>query len=162
MLEIELTRVKGDRRLYELGAFGTLRLQGLFARGATAESAGARWHIARPMFSRTIQAAAEGGAPAGDFQPNTVRRGGTLRWGANEFTLRPAAMFAERYALAVGDHEFAIFDAKGWGKRPVKVTIADPSGIEPGLLLFTVFVTRTLAEDAGSAAGGASVAVTGG
>ena len=74
--------------------------------------------------------------------------------------MRPASMWRERYALAVGDHEFAIFDGKSWGKRPVRITIADPSGVEPGLLLFAAYVVRALAEDADSAAAGATTAST--
>jgi hypothetical protein len=40
--------------------------------------------------------------------------------------------------------------------------VDDPGAIEPGLLLFTAFVVRSLAEDAGGAAAGASTAATGG
>ena len=159
-MDLELTRVQGDRRLYELSGVGTLRLGGFWSRDATAEAGGLRWQITRRLWSRVIEAAAEAGAPAGSFQGKTIRRGGTLNWGSNEFTLRPASTWRERYALAVGDHEFAIFDGKSWGKRPVKVTIADPSGIEPGLLLFAAYVVRVLAEDADAAAAGAATAST--
>ena len=52
---------------------------------------------------------------------------------------------------------------KGWGKRPVRVTIDDPEAIDPGLLLFAVFVTRALADDAaGATAAATSAAVTAG
>jgi len=66
--------------------------------------------------------------------------------------LRPASRWRERYALADGDRELAVLDGKGWGKRPVKITTEDPAAVEPGLLLFAVFVVRGLAEDAGAAA----------
>jgi len=154
--DLELTRVKGDRRLYELGGVGSLRLGGLFARNATAEAGGIRWRFGRGVLSRRVEAVGEAGAPTGEFDPNTLRRGGTLRWGANEFTLRPASAWRERYALAAGDHEFALIDGRSWGKRPVRLTIADPSGVEPGLLLFTAFVVRSLAEDADAAASAAA------
>jgi hypothetical protein len=36
--------------------------------------------------------------------------------------------------------ELAIFDGKGWGKRPVAVIVDDLSAIDPGLVLFTAFV----------------------
>ena len=88
----------------------------------------------------------------GEFEPNTLRRGGAVRWDGRELTLRPASMWRERYALADGERELVVLDGKGWGKRPVKVSVEDPAAIEPGLLLFAAFVVRCLAEDAGSAA----------
>jgi hypothetical protein len=81
-----------------------------------------------------------------------------VRWDDRELALRPASMWRERYALASGDRELAIIDGKGWGKRPVRVTVEDPAELEPGLLLFAAFVVRSLAEDAGTAAAGASAA----
>jgi hypothetical protein len=77
--------------------------------------------------------------------------GGRLRWAARELTLRPASHWRERYSLADRDRELVILDGKGWGRRPVKVTVADAGAIEPGLLLFAAFVVRGLAEDAGGA-----------
>jgi hypothetical protein len=37
-------------------------------------------------------------------------------------------------ALADGDKELAVLDGKGWGRRPVKVTLDDPAAVPPGLL----------------------------
>jgi hypothetical protein len=54
----------------------------------------------------------------------------------------------------------AVLDAKSWGRTPVKVTVDDPGAVDPGLLLFAAFVVRGLAEDASSAAVGASTAAT--
>ncbi len=81
-----------------------------------------------------------------------MRRGGTLRWVGSEFALRPASSWRERYALADGDRELAVIEGKGWGRRPVKIIVDDSEPIEPGLLLFTAFVVRGLAEDAGGVA----------
>jgi hypothetical protein len=157
--EFELTRSKSDRRLYELGALGSLRLEGFFSRRATATSAGMTWRIGRSgLFGQKIYALAAGDAVVGEFDPRAIRRGGELRWNGQSFELRPASAWRERYALAVGDTEFALFEGKGWGKRPVKVEILRPEGVEPGLMLFAAFVVRSLAEDAGAA--GASVATT--
>ena len=55
-----------------------------------------------------------------------------------------------------GERELALLDGKGWGRRPVKVTVEDPDAIELGLLLVAAFVVRGLAEDASAAAGGAA------
>jgi hypothetical protein len=163
--DLELTRTPGDRRVYELAGVGTLRLQGLASRSATAEAGGNRWRIARRGFwQRAIQATDSAGTQVGDFAPNAVRRGGTLCWDGRELILRPASAWRERYALAREERELAILDGKGWGRRPVKVTVEDLGAIEPGLLLFAVFVVRGLAEDASGAAGaasGAAVATSG-
>jgi hypothetical protein len=163
--DLELTRTPGDRRVYELAGVGTLRLRGLASRSATAEAGGNTWRIARRGFwQRAIQATDSAGTQVGDFAPNAVRRGGTLYWDGRELILRPASAWRERYALAQEERELAILDGKGWGRRPVKVTVEDLGAIEPGLLLFAVFVVRGLAEDASGAAGaasGAAVATSG-
>jgi hypothetical protein len=101
------------------------------------------------------------GAIVGEFEPRTVRRGG-VRWHGREFTLRPASSWRERYSLVQADRELALFDGKGWGRRPVRVTVDEEAPVESGLLLFTAFIVRRLAEDANTAAAaGASTAATG-
>jgi hypothetical protein len=132
------------------------------SRRATATSAGLTWHIAGAgLFSRNVRAVAEGGRLDGEFDPRAIRRGGELRWRGQAFELRPASAWRERYALAVGETEVAIFESKGWGRQPVKVELVRPEAIEPGLVLFAAFVVRGLAEDASSAAGAGAVAATG-
>jgi hypothetical protein len=162
MPDLELTRASGDRRLYLLEGVGTLRLEGLFARAASAEADGIRWRFARRRFGRWFAASDEAGTTVGTFEPRTMRRGGTVHWVGRTFGLRPASSWQERYALAMGDRELALLDGQGWGRRPVKVTVADMTGLEPGLLLFAVFAVRGLAEDAQSvaAAGAATVATS--
>ncbi len=165
MADLELTRTAGDRRLYGLQGVGTLRLEGLTSRSATAEAGdGGTWRFEhRGFWQRDIQATDETQAVVGEFQPKALRRGGTLRWAGRELTLRPASSWRERYALAEDDRELATLEAKGWGRRPVKVTVEDAERSDPGLLLFATFVVRGLAEDAGaaSAAGAGSAASSG-
>ena len=163
MAELELTRTAGDRRLYTLGDVGALSLQGLFARGAIANAAGETWRFSRRILTPRFEATDAAGAVVGTFEPRGVlRRGGTVHWAGRELALRPASVWRERYALAVGDRELAQIEGKGWGSRPVKVNVDDPGQIEPGLLLFAVFIVRRLAEDAQSgASAGASTAATG-
>ena len=164
MADYELIRTQGDRRRYSLDGLGTLRLEGFFSRAATAEADGTKWHIAHNGFwRRRLEATDARGATVGRFEPRNIHRGGTLRWADREFTLRPASSWRERYALADGERELAILDGKGWGRRPVKVTVDDLDAIEPGLVLFAAFIVRGRAEDAQSAAGaGASTASMGG
>jgi hypothetical protein len=163
MTDLELSRTEGDRRLYSLEGVGTLRFQGLASRAGAAEAGGTTWRIGRTGFwRRRIVAIDEAGAVAGEFEPRGLRRGGTVRWAGRELVLGPASSWRERYALVDGDRELAVLDGKGWGRRPVTVTVDDPGAVEPGLLLFAAFVVRGLAEDAQGAAGAAaSTAATG-
>jgi hypothetical protein len=164
--ELELTRTKGDRRVYTVAGVGTLRLKGLFSHTAiaTADADGETWRFARTGFWRRSLAATDAtGTRVGEFEPRSLRRGGTLRWGGRELALRPASAWRERYALADGERELAVLDGKGWGSRPVTITVDDLGAVEPGQLLFAAFVVRGLAADAQAAAGaGASTAATSG
>ena len=143
---------------------GSLRHEARPSRRATVQTATGSWRLARRGFTgRRVEATDVAGTLVGEFEPRSIRRGGLLRWAGRELELRPASSWRERYALADGDSELALLDAKGWGKRPVKVTIDDPERIDPGLLFFAVFVARALAEDAGGATAAAtSGAVTAG
>jgi hypothetical protein len=164
MPDLQLTRNPDDRRLYDLQGVGSIRVGGFFSRGATAtEAGGASWSFDRPsLWRRTIEASDATGVVVGSFDPRTIRRGGALTWRGRDFQLRPASAWRERYALADGDRELAVLDGKGWGKRPMTVTNDDASGVDPGLLLFAVFVVRRLAEDAAAvASSGSSAAATG-
>ena len=133
MADLELTRTSGDRRSYALDGVGTLRLHGFPSRGATAEAGGASWRFARRgLWQRRIEAIDAAGTAVGEFEPRGLRRGGMVRWGGRQFTLRPASNWRERYALADGERKLVVLDGKGWGRRPVKVTIDDSETVEPG------------------------------
>lgn len=162
MADLELTRSPDDRRLYVLDDVGTLRLHGLFSHSATAEANDETSKFRRRGFwQRAIEARDATGAVVGTFEPNSLRRGGRLRWGERELTLRPASSWRERYALADGELELVLLDGKSWGSRPVKISVDELGALEPGLLLFAAFVVRSLAEDADTAAGaGATAAVS--
>jgi hypothetical protein len=153
MPDLELTQTPGERRRFALAGVGTLRLEGLLRRAATAEADGATWRFARVGFWQTrLRAVDSAGATVGEFEPRGLRRGGTVRWAGRELALRAASNWRERYALADGEAELAVLEAKGWGRRPVQVSVPDLGAVEPGLLLFAVFVVRGLAEDAAGAA----------
>jgi hypothetical protein len=151
--ELALTRTPGDRRLYALEGIGTLRLEGLGGRRATIEAGTRAWSVGRRGFwRRAMQATDAAGTVIGEFEPRSLRRGGTVRWNGRELAVRPSSAWRQRYALLDGERELALLDAKGWGKRPVRLTVSDAAGVEPGLLLFAAFVARGLAEDAAAAA----------
>jgi hypothetical protein len=160
--ELELTRAPNDRRLYRIDEVGSVRLEGFFSRTAIAEAGGRSWHFGRRGFwQRDLEAADETGAVVGEFLPRSIRRGGALRWDGRELTVQAVSPLRERYVLGEGDRDLALLDGKGWGRRPVKITLADPSAIDPGLLLFAAFVVHQLAVNAGSGAAASSVAATG-
>lgn len=162
MVELELTRSGRDRRTFALGDLGTLQLTGVFSRSASAEANGTSWYFARRgIFSARSEARDAGGTLVASFEPRGLRRGGTIRWFGRELVLRPASAWRERYALVDGDVELAVLDGKGWGRRPVRLGVADGADLDRGLLLFAAFVVRGLAEDAGSSAAAASTAAVG-
>ena len=151
MGKLELTRSPDDRRLYVLEGVGTLRLEGWGSRAARAEAGSHAWQLARRgILGTCVEATDAAGTVAGRFDTRVLRRGGTLTWAGRELTLRPDSIFKERYTLADGDDELATIEGRTWGKRPIDVTIAEPSAIDPGVLLFAAFVVRSLAQDAAS------------
>src|SRR3954468_4314453 len=163
VIELELTRVPKDRRLYRLAGIGNVRLEGWFARTGSAEADDGRsWHFRRRgLFGRVIEASDATGATVGEFAPRQIRRGGELRWNTRELKLRPVGM-RERYILSEADRDLAHLDAKGWGTRPVRISLAaDPSELDPGVLLYAAFIVHQLAGDAATAASTGSVAATG-
>jgi hypothetical protein len=154
MAELELRRTPDDRHCYTIDSVGTLRLDGILSRSATAEAGQRSWRISRIGFrKRAVEATDAAGALVGVFKASGKRGGGSLRWGEDELALRPASAWRERFALADGDRELAVLDGKGWGKRPVTLTVADLDALDPGLLLFATFVVRGLAEDAAAPSG---------
>jgi len=150
---------------------GTLGLEAAFSRLAVAEAGDQRWEIARRperrRFARrgdlivVITATDASGTVAGEFQGRARIRGGMLRWGAHDLTLRSSSRWRPRYALFGGELELATIEGKGWGKRPVKLTIVDEVSVKPGLLLFAAFVVGALTEDAQRNANAVTVAGSG-
>jgi hypothetical protein len=159
-MDLELKRTSRDRDLYELEGVGTLRLEGRITGRATAEAGSNRWDIARRGLWRQLQATDALGTVVGAFDRRLIG-GSRLHWRDRRYTLRRASVWRERYALAEGDREVALLDAKGWGKRPVRISVDNPSALDPGLLLFAAFVADTLAGDS-SAGSTAAFTVTAG
>ncbi|HEX5898838.1 MAG TPA: hypothetical protein VFY32_05520 [Solirubrobacteraceae bacterium] len=153
MPDLELTRDPADRRLYVLDGVGSLRLEGWGKRRATLDAKGRSWHAVPAGFWKLrVEVTDAAGSPVAQFEPRSMRRGGVLRVGGRELTIEPASKWKERYALKDGERELAQLESKSWGKQPVRVTVEDPSAVEPLLLLFTAFIVRRLAEDSAAAA----------
>ena len=153
MPELELSRDPDDRHRYVLDGVGALRLEGFGRRRATIEAQGRTWQAAPTGFwKRNVIATDAAGGTVAEFEPRRVKSGGALRVGARELRIEPASRWKQRYALKDGDRELALLEAKGWGKRPVRVTVDDTSAVEPMVLLLAAFLTRRMAEDASTVA----------
>jgi len=159
MVDLELIRTPGDRDRYALEGVGTLHLAGVFSSRATAEAAGQCWQIARRGFWRQLQATDAAGVVVGTFDKR-LRGGGILSWRGRRLAVRRASPWRERYALADGDREIALLDAKRWGPRPLIITVDDRTALDAGLLLYAAFVVRTLADDGSTSAVAATTAAT--
>jgi hypothetical protein len=162
---LQLIRVPGDRRLYALDGVGTLRLHGMLMRSATACAREGTWTFTRRSAWRRSLRATDGlGVEVGTFMPREIRRGGAVHWRGRDYVLRPHSVLRERYVLADADRELAVIEATGWwgwgARSPVRLTLEQPAAVEPGLLLFTSFIVRTLADGAASDAGGSAAVVT--
>jgi hypothetical protein len=146
---VQLTRTAWDPRLYALNSLGTLRLTGWCARAATVEADGLTWRITRRgIWQPVIQAADATGAVVGEFRGRT-HRGGQLQWSDRQLILRPDRFWREqRYVLVEDDRMFATIEGKGWGDRPVNITVDEAADTGPALLLFVAFVVGTLAQTA--------------
>jgi hypothetical protein len=164
-MDIELIRAVDDRRTYELGTLGSLRLNGWFMRSATARAGGDSFLFERTgWWSAAVDAKGDGGQTIGTFQPRPLRRGGALTWDGKGYDLRPVTPLRERYELVRGERELAAVEARGWwgwgSRRPLKMTLPDGVTMDPGLLLFVAYVVRALADKSSSDASGASVAAS--
>jgi hypothetical protein len=68
-----------------------------------------------------------------------------LRWSHRELELRIDTLRQDRYILVDDDRRLATIDGAGSDKRPLNVAIDDTADIDPELLLFAIYVVRTLA-----------------
>jgi hypothetical protein len=117
--------------------------------GALAEAGGRSWQITRHgIWPPVIQAADVAGEVVGEFSGRGLHHGTALRWSHRELTLRIDRLQQDRYILVDGDRKLATIDGAGSDKRPLNVAIDDTADIDPGLLLFAIYVVRTLAREA--------------
>lgn len=145
---MELTSDPADGDLWVLEGVGTLRRTGRISRAATAAAGGRAWTIVRFGWVRTgFRAADETGATVGALPGALMRRGETLRWGDRQLTLRPDAARRGGHVLRDGERPLATMAPKREGRRPLDVTVDDPSA-DPGLLLFMAFVVQAYSDDA--------------
>ena len=125
---MQLTRSRDDRHLYALEVPAALG----------------------GVFKTSIQAIDSAGSTVGTFSTHVLKRGGTITWAGRDLTLHSDSFWKARYQLLDGDHQLARIEARSWGKTPANVSVDDLATIDPGLLLYAMFVVRCLAEDAAS------------
>ena len=142
-MDLELRRSPKDHKLYALEGVGRLRLEGLFATRATAEAPDGSWKFGRRGMGGPLRAMDPAGKFTGRFEPR-LYGGGTLMWRRHDMELRRASTGNERYALADGDRELALFDAYGRGKESTRISLERLEDVEPALVLFAAWVVRQL------------------
>jgi hypothetical protein len=143
---VRLTPSPGDHRLYVVKGIGTLRVTGWTWREATAEAGGRSWQITRQgLWPPVIQAADVAGEVVGEFSGGWLHHDAALRWSDRELALRIDGLRQDCYILVDDDRRLATIDGVGFYKRPLNVAIDDTADIDPGLLLFAIYVVRTLA-----------------
>ena len=143
---VRLTPSPSDPRLYVVKGIGTLRVTGWTRREATAEAGGRSWQIGRHgIWSPVIQAADVAGEVVGEFSGRRLHNGAALRWSNRELGLRIDRLRQDRYVLVDDDRKLATIDGEGSNKRPLNVSIDDIVDIDPGVVLFAIYIVRTLA-----------------
>lgn len=143
---VRLTPSPGDHRLYVVKGIGTLRVTGWVWREATAEAGGRSWQITcHGVWRPVIQAADVAGDIVGEFSGGWLHHGAALRWSNRELALRIDGLRQDRYILVDDDRSLATIDGVGSNKRPLNVAIYDTADIDFRLLLFAIYVVRTLA-----------------
>jgi hypothetical protein len=143
---VQLTRGRGNGRLYAIEGVGRLRLTGWTSRAGTAEAGGRSWQIVcHGIWQPVVQASDATGDIVGEGIARTPHDGATLRWSDRELALRADGLWRDRYILVDGDRRLATIDGRGSGRRPLGITADAAAEIEPGLLLFAIFVARALA-----------------
>ncbi len=148
MTAMKLTRDSVDGDLWVLEGVGTLRRTGRISRAATAEAGALSWQSVRRGWVRPgFRAADATGAVVGEIKGRFMRRGETLRWADRVLVLRADELRRTGYVLLEGERRLASMAPKRSGKRPLDVTVDDPT-IDPGLLLFMAFVVQAYSDDA--------------
>jgi hypothetical protein len=140
--ELTLLRSPDDRRVLMLEGVGTLRIEGLNRKRATAEAGGRRYSLRGRLASRGVDVSDEQGAPAGSYEQSPWHGGGVLEVRGQELRLRMrAGLWSPRYAVVNGGCELAVLQRRR-SLRPLVVTVDDGAALDPLVLLLALFVAR--------------------
>ncbi len=155
MAVLGLTRVKDDRKLFELKGVGTLRDGGWRDGDKVAMTAdGVEWECrGEGMLKRNYLATDPAGVVVGRYVGKTFGTGGAMEWGGASLALRKPSLWSSRWELVDQQLVLAEFQPKGRSARPMEVTL-HAQGVPDGLLMFTVYVVQALVRAAAAASAG--------
>jgi hypothetical protein len=152
-MEVELTRSADDRRRYELAGYGAERWAGRLSSAAELEARDARTYAATfrgwtRQAARVVDAA---GNEVGGYRGASWRsHDGAVTWRSVAYEVRKESAWRNHYSLRLLEGPVLRLEARLWGRRPVKVSLVEP-GLEPGLVLFAVWLVQTfVSQDASS------------
>jgi hypothetical protein len=153
MPRLELTRSAEDKKLYVLPGVGELRVGRWPSRDVEATAGGRTYTFAPRGSTRRVPTATD------VFGTAVGRQDGSwsIVWRSATWDLRPAVENAVAYyALARPEdqQELARLVLALWGKRPVPIVFDDSARLDPGLLLFAMFVMRLTADGMNRSPGG--------
>jgi len=123
---------------YELAGIGSIRE----LKGAKAELQAGEviWRLRRPGqgFSLSVEAVDANSKPVARIVGRNLR-GGTVTTAGRTLVWRSKRVFSSRFNLIDGDETLAAF-APGRGAEPVRVTLHDPTRVDPLVLLLCCYV----------------------
>jgi hypothetical protein len=150
--KLELTRSPDDRRLYVLPGVGELRTGGLLSGGRVEATAGGR------TYTFALRGRVRRVAIATDaFGEEVGRQDGSLSivWRGDRWDLKAYdAGFYYTLTRSGEDREVANLAPALWSRRPVPIVLDETARVDPGLVLFAMFLMRRIAEEINRAPGG--------
>lgn len=144
MGDLALVRSADDRRRYDIDGVGSLRRVGLFSRTTLLFPDGGEPLTAqsRVSLSGAAEVVAPGGDVVGEFAEQALLgHGGDLTWRGRRLRLGSGTVLISRYVLRDGDTTLLEVQARGWGDRPVDVSLGEEA-VDPGLVLFALWLTQ--------------------
>jgi hypothetical protein len=157
MARLALTRSPEDRKLYVLPGVGELRVARWPGKAVEATAGGRTYTFApRGQEHRVPTATDAFGAEVGHQHGSW-----SLIWRSAKWDLDFMPDISGSYALRRRgeEREVAYLALTGWGKRPVPIVLDDDARLDPGLVLFAMYLMNRFAEEVNrsasySAAGG--------
>ena len=145
MTTIELAQAADDKHRFDLPGVGSVR------------------HLKRTSFdselctleNTCVQAAMKGvwqpkaeatdaaGTVIGSYEPTAkLSRNGAVQWRGETYSLQSESSWDYSFSLSRDTTVLIQVQTSGWGKHPTTVVIEE-DGVEPALLLFTVWLAET-------------------
>lgn len=159
MAELEMVRAVGDRKLYELLGIGSLRRPHWYSRQAIATALDSRrWSFTETGLCRPVDhATPEVGQPSGRFhRAKLVSRSGPLQWGDDSYELTFRSFWRLEGVLAAGGRDLLATKPGNWNSKRSRVQLLTDERLDPGLVLFVIWVVQLEQERSAAAASSSS------